>query len=183
MSSAHPATLAGELAPNTGTVTLPELEIRPAETRDTAACEAFVAAAPRASFFHQPRWGRAVRSVFGHEIADMLALRDGRVVGVVTDRDLALRICSEDIRPSTTLLSEVMSSGVISCRPEDPVTRAEALMRKHRITRVVVTRHDGSLAGVLSLSDLVFYEPPARMGRTLRAVAERKYDQGGPSSA
>ena len=107
--------------------------------------------------------------------------RDGRVVGVVTDRDLALRIRSEDIQPSTTLLEEVMSSGVISCRPDDPVGRAEALMREHRITRVVVTERDGSLCGVLSLSDLVFYEPPARMGQTLRAVAERKYDpESGP---
>jgi CBS domain-containing protein len=104
---------------------------------------------------------------------------DGRVLGVVTDRDLALRVCAEDIRPSTTFVTEVMSRGVISCRSEDPVSRAEALMREHRITRVVVTDSVGQLCGILSLSDLVFYEPPARMGKMLRAVAERKY---GPES-
>jgi CBS domain-containing protein len=102
----------------------------------------------------------------------------GRVIGVVTDRDLAVRICAEDVRTSTTLVTEVMTAGVIACRPEDPVARAEALMRQHRITRVLVTDSSGCLGGVLSLSDLVFYEPPARMARTLRAVAERKYEPG-----
>lgn len=105
----------------------------------------------------------------------------GRVIGVVTDRDLALRICAEDIRPSTTEISEVMTRAVIACGPDDPVQHAEALMRKHRITRVLVTDPLGYLQGVLSLSDLVFYEPTSRTGRTLRAIAERKYEpESGP---
>jgi CBS domain-containing protein len=105
----------------------------------------------------------------------------GRVVGVVTDRDLALRVCAEDVCASTTSVTEVMTTGMIACRPDDPVTRAESLMRKHRITRVLVTDDTGYLLGVLSLSDLVFYEPSGRMGRTLRAVAERKYEpESGP---
>lgn len=107
--------------------------------------------------------------------------RTGRVIGVVTDRDLALRICAEDVRPSTTEIAEVMTHGAITCGPDEAIQRAEALMRQHRITRVLVTDPAGRLLGVISLSDLVFYEPSARMGRTLRAVAERKYEpESGP---
>jgi CBS domain-containing protein len=102
--------------------------------------------------------------------------RNGRVIGVVTDRDLALRICAEDVRPSTTEIAEVMTRGAIACGPDDSVQRAEALMRKHRITRILVIDGSACLLGVISLSDLVFYEPTSRMGRTLRAIAERKYE-------
>jgi CBS domain-containing protein len=105
----------------------------------------------------------------------------GRVIGVVTDRDLAVRICAEDVRASATSVTEVMTSAVVACRPTAPVTRAEALMREHRITRVLITDESGFLCGVLSLSDLVFYEPAGRMGHTLRSVAERKYEpESGP---
>jgi len=106
---------------------------------------------------------------------------NGRVLGVVTDRDLAVRVCAEDLEASTTKVASVMTSAVLSCKPDDPVGRAEALMRKHRITRVIIIDDAGALAGVLSLSDLAFYEPSARAGRTLRAVSERKYEpESGP---
>ena len=105
----------------------------------------------------------------------------GRVIGVVTDRDLALRVCAEDVRPSTTEVAEVMTHGAFTCAPEDSVERAEAVMRKHQITRVPIIDGDGCLVGLLSLSDLVFYESSARAGRTLRTVAERKYEpESGP---
>lgn len=100
---------------------------------------------------------------------------DGRVVGVVTDRDLAIRLCAEDLRASVTTVGEVMTQNVIACRSTDRIDEAEAAMREHRITRILVTDEAGTLCGILSLSDLVFYEPSARVGRTLRAIAERKY--------
>lgn len=83
MSSARPATFAGESAPKTEPVSLPELEIRHADARDRAACDAFVSAAPRSTFFHQSTWGRSVERVFGHRAADLVALSEGRVVGVL----------------------------------------------------------------------------------------------------
>lgn len=98
-----------------------------------------------------------------------------RVIGVVTDRDLAVRACAEDLSPTRTKVSEVMTVDVIACRPGDSIEKAGASMREHHITRVLVTDEDGMLCGLVSLSDLVFYEPSARVGRTLRAIAERKY--------
>jgi CBS domain-containing protein len=98
----------------------------------------------------------------------------GIVVGVVTDRDLVVRACAEGCDPST-VVSRVMTRARIACRPEDPISRADALMRRHRISRVVITDAGGAPAGVLSLSDLAQYEAPTRVGRTIQRVAERKY--------
>lgn len=97
------------------------------------------------------------------------------VVGVVTDRDLAVRTCAEDLPAAHTSVAKVMTNDVIACRAGDSVEKAESLMREHHVSRVLVTDDSGGLCGILSLSDLVFYEPSARIGRTLRGIAERKY--------
>jgi CBS domain-containing protein len=69
----------------------------------------------------------------------------------------------------------MMSRDVISCRPTDTVETADGTMRERRITRLVIIDDDRALAGVLSLSDIAQYDAPGRVGRTLQAIAERKY--------
>jgi len=75
----------------------------------------------------------------------------------------------------TALVRNVMTRGVIACRAGDPVTKAVALMRRHRVTRIIILDARGAAEGVLSLSDVAQYERPAKIGRTLQTVAERKY--------
>lgn len=99
----------------------------------------------------------------------------GTVIGVLTDRDIATRVCASDDRASEITVGAVMTRGVVACRPDDPVARATQLMRRHRLTRILITDALGAPVGVLSLSDIAQYERPARTGRTLQAVAERKY--------
>lgn len=100
---------------------------------------------------------------------------DGVVIGVLTDRDIATRVCAAGAHAHDTLVETVMTAGVVACRPTDRVSRAIALMRRHRLTRVLVTDAVGAPVGVLSLSDIAQYERPWKIGRTLRTVAERKY--------
>lgn len=105
--------------------------------------------------------------------------RDGVAVGVVTDRDLALRATARE--PGTTLrVADVMTRDVVSCHAEQLVARAEALMRARRLTRIVVVDDGGRPQGVLSLSDLSQYEPAATIGRLVRDVATRKYSPERP---
>jgi CBS domain-containing protein len=104
----------------------------------------------------------------------------GRVVGVVTDRDLAVRVCAQGGMAEETLVGSVMTPDVVACRPGHPVGHAERLMSRHHVSRVFVTRRDGVLVGVLSLSDVAQFERPARVARTLAAIAERKYRPESP---
>jgi CBS domain-containing protein len=99
----------------------------------------------------------------------------GVVVGVVTDRDIVVRACVGIADPRRVLVGSMMSRAVISCRPTDGVETAERRMREHRISRLLVIDDDGALAGVISLSDIAQYDSPGRVGRTLQAIAERKY--------
>jgi CBS domain-containing protein len=107
----------------------------------------------------------------------LLPVRDahGVVVGVITDRDITTRACAEAVDPVTAIVRNVMTRAVIACRPADPVTKAVALMRRHKVTRIIVVDERGAAVGLLSLSDIAQYERPAKIGRTLQTVAERKY--------
>ena len=103
-----------------------------------------------------------------------------RAVGVVTDRDLALRVCAEGRSATTTLVRDVMTPQVVACRPGHPLGHAERLMEQHRISRVFVTDRSAHVVGIVSLSDVVQYERPARVARTLGRIAERKYRPESP---
>lgn len=75
------------------------------------------------------------------------------VVGVVTDRDLAVRILGEN-KPPETPVSEAMTRKVIFVRPEDNIRVAEDKMMMSKINRVLVLRDGVALAGILSVADI-----------------------------
>jgi len=98
---------------------------------------------------------------------------DGRVIGVVTDRDLAVRILALGMAPDTPV-STVMTHEVIWCRPLDELRSAEALMAGARKSRLVVMDGEGLCAGIISLSDVAHADSLSRAGQVLSAVTRRE---------
>jgi CBS domain-containing protein len=99
---------------------------------------------------------------------------DGRVVGTLTDRDIAIRLAAEDGVASQCLVSDFMSREVVACRPSDDLSTAEQLMATHRKSRILVVDDDGAISGVISLSDVVERDTHARAAVTMRNVATRE---------
>jgi nucleotide-binding universal stress UspA family protein/CBS domain-containing protein len=83
-----------------------------------------------------------------------------RVVGVVTDRDLATRALAGGLDPTTTRARAVATTPVITIGPAEPVRAAALLMERHRVRRLVVVE-DGHVVGVVALGDLAEGELPA----------------------
>ena len=100
----------------------------------------------------------------------------GRLVGVLTDRDIVVRACAPGVDLATTTVAHVMTTVVVTCRAKSSLSSAERAMRKNRKPRLPVVDSNGRLAGVLSLSDVVQYETARRTGRILFDVSQRKYD-------
>jgi len=96
-----------------------------------------------------------------------------KVLGTITDRDIAIRIVAEG-RPLTTAAADVMTREVIACRPGDDVTRAEQLMGKHQKSRIICTDENERLIGVISLSDIAQVEEASRASQTMKQVTERE---------
>jgi CBS domain-containing protein len=97
-----------------------------------------------------------------------------RVVGTVTDRDIAVRLASEDRSAARTRVEEVMTPEVVSCLATDDLAQAEQLMASHKKSRVVVVDDQGAACGVISLSDIAERDSTTRAAVTLRQVATRE---------
>lgn len=100
---------------------------------------------------------------------------EGTVLGVVTDRDLAIRVLAERL-PLTTRVSEVMSPGpFLTCAPEDDLRHLEKRMADQKKGRALVRDELGALVGVISLSDIAQHESSlARTARLFQAVTRRE---------
>ena len=98
---------------------------------------------------------------------------DKRVVGVITDRDLAVRVLAEGLEPETPV-GNVMTRDVRICHPDDKLQEAEWKMSTTRKSRLVVADDDGHCVGVISLSDIAQADSRTRAGGVLRAVTRRE---------
>jgi CBS domain-containing protein len=98
---------------------------------------------------------------------------DLRVIGTITDRDLATRLVAES-QPGSTPVEDLMTRDVIACRSTDTIEHAEELMGLFRVGRILCTEEDGTLVGLISLSDVAEYESSARIAKTLKDVTFRE---------
>jgi CBS domain-containing protein len=79
---------------------------------------------------------------------------DDRLVGMVTDRDITLRVVAEGRDGESTSAQEVMTPEVIYCFEDQSVEEAARVMEKHQIRRLIVLNRDKRLVGIVSLGDL-----------------------------
>jgi CBS domain-containing protein len=83
----------------------------------------------------------------------VLKVEDGSVCGVVTDRDIAVRVVAEAVDPRSVRLADICEGDVTTAGPDEPVDKVAKLMREKAIRRVPVV-DGGRLVGVVSLGDL-----------------------------
>lgn len=96
-----------------------------------------------------------------------------RLIGVLTDRDLALRVVGEH-RSADTRASSVMSTDFASCSPEDSLEAAEAQMLATKKWCVVVVDRERRVLGLVSLADIAREEPSGRAAAALFATRPRQ---------
>ena len=85
---------------------------------------------------------------------------DGRVCGLVTDRDIVTRCLAAGRSPANTAVRDVMTTGVISVRPDMDTALAASLMGREQIRRLPVMEN-GKLCGMVSLGDLAVQDETA----------------------
>jgi len=98
---------------------------------------------------------------------------DRKVLGAVTDRDIAIRLVAEG-KSASTPAEQIMTSDCVACSPGDDLERAQQLMAKHQKSRIMCTDADGRLIGIISLSDIARHGSGDRASETLRQVSARE---------
>lgn len=80
-------------------------------------------------------------------------VENGRLVGIVTDRDIVIR-CVADGKNAETPVSEAMTTEIFSVRPDDFVFEAVRLMGDKQVRRIPVVTSGGELAGIIAMADV-----------------------------
>jgi len=98
-----------------------------------------------------------------------------RPVGIVTDRDIAVRIVSRGDDPKVVKLGDIMTSPAITADASQPIEEITELMKAHHVRRIPVLQ-DGGLAGLVSYDDLlvVLSQELQRLGRAVRRDVQRE---------
>jgi CBS domain-containing protein len=94
----------------------------------------------------------------------------GRLVGIVTDRDLCLAVVSKSDSPMRVNVASCMTTPPVSCGLDDDVVFAMSLMRQHHVRRIPVVDKEGAIAGMLSITNLVNNVDTRDLLSTLKAV-------------
>ena len=95
------------------------------------------------------------------DIGFLPVLQDDELIGVITDRDLVVRMMADGVNAKAMIGRDILTSPVIFCFDDQEIDEAMDIMRQHRIRRLVVLDSDDSkIVGVLSLGDLATHLAP-----------------------
>lgn len=82
---------------------------------------------------------------------------EGKVQGVVTDRDMMIALGTRNARPAEVFAGDVMMRPVFTAKPDDPIELALALMNEHKVRRLPVVDENGVLTGIIAIDDIILH--------------------------
>ena len=97
---------------------------------------------------------------------------EGDVVGIITDRDIAIRAVAEARPPTTTRVREIMSPGSVFVYEDQDVDEVVEVLEKHQIRRAPVMSRERRLVGIVSLGDIAVDASAALSGEALKCVSQ-----------
>jgi CBS domain-containing protein len=107
------------------------------------------------------------------EDAGIAPITDGdRLVGVVTDRDIAIRVVAEGKDPQSTTVDEIASQKLVTIDPGQDLDEALHLMASHQVRRLPVVSDDGKLVGILAQADVARRSEVESTGKVGRSISE-----------
>jgi CBS domain-containing protein len=107
-----------------------------------------------------------------HDIGAVPVGKNDKLIGMVTDRDIALRVVAAGLDPAKTTAKDIMTKGIVYCRTNETVEDAIHLMDQKKIRRLPVIDDNKRLVGMLSLGDVSHAVGRELSGELLQAVAD-----------
>ena len=87
---------------------------------------------------------------------------ENRVVGMITDRDIAIAVCSLNRKPSQIKIGEIAGGSIITCSTDEETEDALKKMRRKRVKRLPVISQNKEFAGILSITDILLKDKKSK---------------------
>jgi CBS domain-containing protein len=98
-------------------------------------------------------------------------VESGRLVGMLTDRDIVVRVVAEGKDPDSVSVRDVASSNVVSIDPRQDLDEALQLMARYQVRRLPVVEQDGRLVGVVAQADIAEVAKPKKTGELVEEIS------------
>lgn len=95
-----------------------------------------------------------------------------RLVGTLTDRDIAVRVVAEGRDPESTRVRDVASTDLVTVDPQQDLDEALRLMAEHQVRRIPVVEEDGRLVGIVAQADIARQSDDRRTGEVVERISQ-----------
>jgi CBS domain-containing protein len=107
------------------------------------------------------------------EDAGIIPIVEGeKLVGTVTDRDIAIRVVAEGRQPESVTVGEIASRELVTIDPQQDLDEALRLMARHQVRRLPVVEEDGKLVGIVAQADVAEHAPARSTGQVVEDISK-----------
>jgi len=132
--------------------------IKEVMTRDVRACEPNATVADAAKMMAQ------------EDVGPVPIVKDGRLVGIVTDRDIVVRVVAEGRDPNATTVKEIASTELVTVSPDDDLDEALHLLAERQVRRLPVVEGD-RLVGIVAQADIARLGKDKKTGEVVEEIS------------
>jgi len=124
------------------------------------------------SIGHSASVVEAARLMRAQDIGSLPITDEEKLVGMITDRDITMRVVAEAADPKMTSVGDVYSRDLISVEPDKDLAEALQLMARHQVRRLPVVEN-GRLVGIVAQADIALTENEKKTGELVEAISKR----------
>jgi CBS domain-containing protein len=114
----------------------------------------------------------AARIMKSENVGSVPIVEGDRLVGMLTDRDVAIRVVAEGKDPRSTTAGEIASRDLVTIDPQQDLDEALQLMARHQVRRLPVVEEDGRLVGIVAQADVAQVGDDARTGEVVQQISQ-----------
>lgn len=125
----------------------------------------------------EEKLAHAAKKMRTQNIGALPVVEDRKLVGMVTDRDVAIRVVGANKDPATARVGDIMSDECFWCDENEALEDAVRIMEQNQVRRLPVMNKNQEIVGMLSLEDVARHAPVSLVGEVLKAVAGKNHKQ------
>jgi CBS domain-containing protein len=113
----------------------------------------------------------AARLMKSEDVGSIPVTEGERLVGIVTDRDIAIRVVAEGKDVQSVTVGEIASKDLVTIDPQQDLDEALRLMAQHQVRRLPVVEEDGRLVGILAQADVAQQGDDTKTGQVVEQIS------------